>query len=134
MTSIIFVHDNQYSVTSAVNRVNREVVERYRYSPYGETTVLTHEFNPKTDNTLENEYTYTGRRLDPSGLMYFRARYYHPQLGQFISRDPLGYVATTRTVHQPRSARIRRWHEPISCIFRAGGNGSKWRYCLCRYL
>ena len=24
--------------------------------------------------------------------MYFRARYYSPQLGQFISRDPLGYV------------------------------------------
>ena len=88
----LFVHDNQYSVTSAVNRENREVVERYRYSPYGETTVLTPGFTPKDDNTLENEYTYTGRRLDPSGLMYFRARYYSPQLGQFISRDPLGYV------------------------------------------
>jgi len=24
--------------------------------------------------------------------MYFRARYYDPQLGEFISRDPLGYV------------------------------------------
>ena len=88
----LFVHDNQYSVTSAVNRENREVVERYRYSPYGETTVLTPGFTPKDDSTLENEYTYTGRRLDPSGLMYFRARYYSPQLGQFISRDPLGYV------------------------------------------
>ena len=43
-------------------------------------------------STIDNEYTYTGRRLDPSGLMYFRARYYSPQLGQFISRDPLGYV------------------------------------------
>ena len=39
------------------------------------------------------EYTYTGRRLDPiTGLMYFRARYYDPQTGEFISRDPLGYV------------------------------------------
>jgi len=34
-----------------------------------------------------------GRRTDyDSGLMYFRARYYDPQLGEFISRDPLGYV------------------------------------------
>ena len=24
--------------------------------------------------------------------MYFRARYYDPQTGEFISRDPLGYV------------------------------------------
>ena len=36
---------------------------------------------------------YTGRYNHPEiGLMYFRARYYSPQLGQFISRDPLGYV------------------------------------------
>ena len=25
-------------------------------------------------------------------LLYFRARYYDPQLGEFISRDPLEYV------------------------------------------
>ena len=36
---------------------------------------------------------YTGRYNHPEiGLMYFRARYYDPQTGEFISRDPLGYV------------------------------------------
>ena len=36
---------------------------------------------------------YTGRYNHPEiGLMYFRSRYYSPQLGQFISRDPLGFV------------------------------------------
>ena len=90
----LFVHDNQYSVTSAVSRATRQVVERYQYSPYGKTTVLDNEFDPKDEGelTLDNKYTYTGRRLDPSGLMYFRARYYSPKLRQFISRDPLGYV------------------------------------------
>ena len=84
---------NQYSVTAAINR-NGTVDERYAYSPYGETTVLNSGYVQKNNNlsTIDNEYTYTGRRLDPSGLMYFRARYYSPQLGQFISRDPLGYV------------------------------------------
>ena len=84
---------NQYSVTAAINR-NGTVDERYAYSPYGETTVLNSGYVQKNNNlsTIDNEYTYTGRRLDPSGLMYFRARYYDPGLGQFISRDPLGYV------------------------------------------
>ena len=84
---------NQYSVTAVINR-NGTVDERYAYSPYGETTVLNSGYVQNNNNlsTIDNEYTYTGRRLDPSGLMYFRARYYSPQLGQFISRDPLGYV------------------------------------------
>ena len=45
----LFVHDNQYSVTSAVSRATRQVVERYQYSPYGKTTVLDNEFDPKDE-------------------------------------------------------------------------------------
>jgi RHS repeat-associated protein len=35
-------------------------------------------------------YGYTGREPDASGLIFYRARYYHPGLGRFISRDPIG--------------------------------------------
>ncbi len=39
-----------------------------------------------------NTTLYTGRTLDvASGLMYYRARYYHPQLGRFVGRDPIEY-------------------------------------------
>ena len=45
------------------------------------------------ETKYSNPYTYTGRRADEElGLLYFRARYYDPQTGEFISRDPLGYV------------------------------------------
>jgi len=37
-----------------------------------------------------NCFTYTGRDLDATGL-YYRARYYHPQLQRFISEDPIGF-------------------------------------------
>ena len=74
-----FTHDNQYSVTAAINR-NGTVDERYAYSPYGETTVLNSGYMQKNNNlsTIDNEYTYTGRRLDPSGLMYFCLLYTSP--------------------------------------------------------
>ena len=89
-----FTHDHQYSVTSAVDRASTSVVERYDYSPYGESTVLDANFAVDADgqSDINNEYRYTGRRLDPSGLQLHRNRYYHPQLGQWINRDPLGYV------------------------------------------
>lgn len=37
-----------------------------------------------------NPFTYTGREDDGTGLLYYRARYYDPELEVFISQDPLG--------------------------------------------
>ena len=40
--------------------------------------------------SLANPFRFTGREWDAeSGLYYYRARYYDPQLGRFISPDPL---------------------------------------------
>jgi RHS repeat-associated protein len=36
------------------------------------------------------QYGYTGREPDQTGLEFYRARYYHPGLGRFASRDPMG--------------------------------------------
>lgn len=36
-------------------------------------------------------YAFTGREWDPeTGLYYYRARYYDPKIGRFISEDPIG--------------------------------------------
>ena len=35
---------------------------------------------------------FTGREFDSeTGLMYYRARYYDPQMGRFLSEDPIGF-------------------------------------------
>lgn len=37
-------------------------------------------------------FRYTGRRIDAeTGLYYYRARYYHPEIGRFMQTDPIGY-------------------------------------------
>jgi len=39
-------------------------------------------------------YAFTGREWDPeTGLYYYRARYYDPLVGRFISEDPIGFAA-----------------------------------------
>ena len=43
---------------------------------------------------LSNPYLFTGRRVDSeTGLQLNRNRFYHQQLGRWVSRDPIGYEA-----------------------------------------
>ncbi|MBL4847240.1 MAG: RHS repeat-associated core domain-containing protein [Planctomycetes bacterium] len=76
------------------------VLERYAYEAYGKTTVLEpNQFDmdgkrvAKLDQTPIQPYGFTGRRMDyeeGSSLYFYRNRYYDPEAGRFISRDPRG--------------------------------------------
>ena len=70
------------------------MVERYRYDPYGETTILAADGTTVlTASTVGNPFRFTGRRFDvETDLYYYRARYYDPDRGRFLQRDPKGYV------------------------------------------
>ena len=43
-----------------------------------------------TSGTSISQHGYTGREPDATGLMYYRARYYSPDLRRFTQRDPIG--------------------------------------------
>jgi len=52
------------------------------YDPFG---------NPLDGMGLpRTSFGFTGEQTDPTGLIYLRARYYNPQFGSFLSRDPFG--------------------------------------------
>lgn len=49
-------------------------------------------FGNVVNGAASTRYTYTGRELDlETGLMYYRARWYDPQQGRFVSEDPIGF-------------------------------------------
>jgi len=56
---------------------------QYTYAPFGATT--------SAGAASANAAQFTGRENDGTGLYYYRARYYAPDLGRFISEDPLGF-------------------------------------------
>ncbi|MCP4154190.1 MAG: hypothetical protein GY757_41070, partial [bacterium] len=44
------------------------------------------------ESRIGNNILFQGRNFEyETGLYYFRARYYHPELGRFLQNDPLGY-------------------------------------------
>lgn len=57
----------------------------YTYEAYGITSV--------SGDTSTNPFQYTGRENDGTGLYYYRARYYAPGLGRFVSEDSIGLAA-----------------------------------------
>lgn len=62
--------------------------------PYGKLTIYDATWsNTRSTSSYDNVILYTGRELDPeTGMMHYRLRYYHPELGRFLVRDPLGFV------------------------------------------
>ena len=69
-----------------------DIVERFIYDGYGHATPLAPDFTSYTGSDYTWPYLFTGRRLDEEiGMMQYRNRYYHIQLGRFVTRDPIGY-------------------------------------------
>jgi RHS repeat-associated protein len=97
-----YTQDVNFNVLSILSSTGT-VLERYGYTPYGEAEVLTASFTADPDGLSDsaNDITFTGQRYDSeSRLMLYRHRYYHPVLGTFCSRDPLGYQGSPWNLYE----------------------------------
>jgi RHS repeat-associated protein len=101
---LLFHHDPLYSV-SGVTDPWGNLLEAYEYDPYGRRIVITDGPDPDsivnftsddirgTASPLHVKHAFTGQIYDEeSGLYYYKERYFHPGLGRFINRDPIGRV------------------------------------------
>jgi RHS repeat-associated protein len=73
--------------TAAMTDQAENIVNSYAYTPFGELA--------GKDETVSNPFRYVGKfgvMDDGSGLLYMRARYYDPDLGRFITKDPIGFA------------------------------------------
>lgn len=80
-----FYHYDGLGSTIAITDNAGQVVNTYCYSPEGLVGV---------QETILNPFTYVGRfgvMAEGNGLYYMRARYYDPETGRFINKDPIGY-------------------------------------------
>ncbi len=86
--------NRQWSITALHDLANGNIVERYAYEMTGKRTIYAaNGTTVRTTSSYGNNFGYTNRWHDAeSGLMYFRARYYNPLTGEFLSRDPMEFV------------------------------------------
>jgi RHS repeat-associated protein len=80
-----FLADEQGTIKDVVDNTGA-VIDHISYDSYGRIVNQT--------NPIELRFAYTGREWDgETGQYYYRARYYDPTVGAFISEDPLGFGA-----------------------------------------
>lgn len=98
-----YYHFDGLGSVVALSDGNADIVEKYTYDVFGECTVHgpgpdgnwgTGDDITDANSLYDNPYMFTARRLDSeTGLYYYRARMYNPQIGRFLQTDPVGYTA-----------------------------------------
>jgi RHS repeat-associated protein len=87
------LHDRQGHVVCLIDPTTGQPVETYRYSAFGEETIYNAQGQQIANSQASNPWRFASKRIDPeTGWIYFGRRYYDPEIGRWITPDPLGFV------------------------------------------
>jgi len=83
--NVYYYHADGLGSVVALTDFSEATVEGYNYDTFGNVE--------RFGNAVQNTYGFTGREYDlETGLYYYRVRYYDPETGRFISKDPIGFA------------------------------------------
>lgn len=92
-TSAYYYHADGLGSTGAITDQTAALVERYRYDVFGAPQFRNAAGIVTTGSAIGNRYLFIGREYEPELKTYhYRARMYHPSLGRFLQRDPIGFA------------------------------------------
>jgi RHS repeat-associated protein len=77
---IRYYHQDHLGSSTAITDSTGALVLRNNYAPYGEDAA--------SEGKTAVRYKFTDKEKDSTGLYYFGARFYDPEVGRFISVDP----------------------------------------------
>lgn len=87
---VVYFHTDALGSPVAAFSESGEVCWTETYSPYGEKLDKEDSLAPDEGcGLLGTDVGYTGHVQDSSGLVYAQQRYYDPQIGRFMSTDPV---------------------------------------------
>jgi RHS repeat-associated protein len=98
-TTSFYEADGLGSITSLSNAAGA-LAQTYTYDSFGNQTA--------SSGSLTNFLRYTAREFDTeTDLYYYRARYYEPFTGRFLTEDPTQFLAGTNLYEYVRNSPVR---------------------------
>jgi len=83
--NVYYYHKDGLGSVVNLTDSSQSIVKGYTYKSFGDIYAET--------GSVVQPFTFTGREYDPeSGLYYYRARYYDPRAGWFLTKDPIGFA------------------------------------------
>ena len=97
----LYFHKDYLGCIRSITDENGNVIENYSYDAFGNII--------NRNRTINNVYKYIAREYDSeSNLYYFRARYYNPVIGRFLSKDPLTWSLNDRRIIKDRNESLNK--------------------------
>jgi RHS repeat-associated protein len=107
-------YDLNGNIAALVNATNGTVSATYEYGPFGEALRVTG--SASTNNPIRFSTKYTDIESD---MLYYGYRYYNPNTGRWLSRDPIGDPGLA--ISTPRRATFQQGQRQNLYLF-AGNN------------
>jgi len=81
-----YYHADGLGSITALSNASGSIVQRYEYDSFGNQTIT-------TNGGIKQPFTFTAREYDQeTGLYFYRARYYDPKVGRFVTKDPISFA------------------------------------------
>jgi RHS repeat-associated protein len=88
-----YYHFDGLGSVVALSDNSGNIVEKYSYDVFGAATIRDSNNSVLSVSSVANPYMFTARAYDSeTGLYYYRARYYSPDIGRFLQTDPVGHT------------------------------------------
>ena len=103
-TNTYYYHADGLGSITALTNASGSIVQTYAYDSFGNMTAT---------GSVSQLFTYTGREYDSeTGMYFYRARYYDPKVGRFVTKDPIGFDGGDYNLYNYVGANPVSWVDP----------------------
>ena len=103
-TNTYYYHADGLGSITDLSNASGSIVQTYSYDSFGNMTAT---------GNIRQPFTYTAREYDSeTGMYFYRARYYDPKVGRFVTKDPIGFAGDDVNLYNYVGANPINWIDP----------------------